>query len=228
MAVLAAGLPGLGLEDEVGEQQIVDQGDVERGAVLRLVLAAAFQVEVAAPVSFAVPPRSLVAEREVVEGRGFGEVLGVDEFVAVGDAGLGVEGGGDAEEEHGRTEPDRRFAPDAGGDAGAPSTEPERRFAPDAGQNPCGAAPRHTRTSPCAGHRAHGWQAGAPSGAVLLGVAKTAHQTTSGTTKGSRYSRVSIRFASSSPSIVSVSGSIVSHEPTIGCSISGSMPLLTR
>ena len=30
MAVLAAGLPGLGFENEVGEQEIVDQGDVER------------------------------------------------------------------------------------------------------------------------------------------------------------------------------------------------------
>ena len=30
VAVLAAGLPGFGFEDEVGEQEIVDQGDVER------------------------------------------------------------------------------------------------------------------------------------------------------------------------------------------------------
>ena len=35
--------------------------------------------------------------------------------------------------------------------------------AADAGRNPCGANPRHTRTSPSARQRAHGWRAGAPS-----------------------------------------------------------------
>ena len=153
VAVLAAGLPGLGLHDEVSEQEFVDQGDVERRAVLRLVLAAAHKIEVAAALLFAVLPGPLVAECEVVERGGGGEVLGVDEFVAVRDAGLGRKCAG-AEDNHQRGE--------------------------------C----RESRRAP---------------------GAYPAHQTTSGTTKGSRYSRVSIRFACSSPSIVSESGSISSH-----------------
>ncbi len=36
--------------------------------------------------------------------------------------------------------------------------------APEAGQHPGGASPRHQRPSPGARHRAHGWQAGAPTG----------------------------------------------------------------
>ena len=177
VAVLAAGLPGLGFEDEVREQEIVDQGDVERRSVLRLVLAAAYKIEVAAAFFVAVLPGPLVAEGEVVECRGVGEVLGVDEFVAVRDAGLGLDGAGaEEDEDHAKGGECHGIAP-----PGFPGTEDP-----------------------------------------------AAHQTTSGTTKGSRYSRVSKRFACSSPSIVSESGSISSHWPTIGCSISGSTPFLAR